>query len=121
MLNLNSVMVFSQSPEKLGDFYSKVFGKKPDWTGGEFLGFKVGAGMMVIGPHDKVKGRNLHPERIMFQFETSEMLTEFERISKLGAKVIAKPYHPAEAEDEWLGTLEDIDGNYFQLLSPMEM
>ena len=63
MLNLNSILVFSQNPESLVEFYKKVFQKDADWTGGDFTGFKVGDGMVVFGPHDKVHGKNTNPER----------------------------------------------------------
>jgi len=39
----------------------------------------------------------------------------------LGAKEIASPYKPGEADNMWLSTLSDPDGNYFQLATPMDM
>ena len=120
MLNLNSLLVFSQNPSELVDFYKKVVQKDPDWSGGGFHGFKVGDGYLIIGPHDKVQGKNSSPDRIIFNFETTEVAGEFERIKGLGATVIKEPYHPSEEEKMWLATLADPDGNYFQLASPME-
>lgn len=121
MLNLNQVLVFSANPKKLVEFYSKLFKKKADWTGGEFHVWKVGGGMMGVGPHSAVKGKNKNPEQIMFMFESSDVAGEFNRIKGLGAKVIAKPYHPGEDPKVTMATLEDPDGNYFQLISPMKM
>jgi len=121
MLNFNSILIFSENPEKLVEFYKKVFGADPGWTGGDFSGFKVGDGYITIGPHDKVKGKSQYPERIMFNLETDDVQGEFERIKGLGAKVIADPYHPGEDEKMMLATFADPDGNYFQLNTPMEM
>lgn len=56
----------------------------------------------------------------MFNFETSDVEGEFERLVGLGAKAVAKPYHPGEDPKGLVATLEDTDGNYFQLLTPME-
>jgi hypothetical protein len=32
MLDLRSILVFSEDPRKLSDFYKKVFQKNPDWV-----------------------------------------------------------------------------------------
>lgn len=121
MLNLNSFLLFSENPKKLVEFYKKVFEKDVEWSGGDFSGFAVGNGMIAIGPHDKVHGKNTNPERIIFNFETDDVKGEFERIKKLGAKVVQEPYQPGEEPKMWLATFEDTDGNYFQLASPMKM
>lgn len=121
MLNFNSLLIFSENPGKLVEFYTKVFGEKPGWTGGDFSGFKVGDGIITIGPHDKVHGKSSNPERMMFNLETDDVKGEFDRIKGVGATVVKDPYQPSEAEDMWLATFADPDGNYFQLNTPMEM
>ena len=121
MLNFNSILVFSENPKKLSEFYKKVFQKDPEWSGGEYSGWKVGTGFFTVGPHSEVKGQSANPQRIIVNFETDDVEGEFERIEKLGAKVIAKPYHPEEEEKMMLSTFADPDGNYFQLASPMEL
>ena|SRR3990167_10724783 len=122
MLNLSSVMVYSEKPKVLSDFYKKVLQVEPDWSDGDYSGFQAGSGYMIIGFHDKVHGKNVNPERNFFNLETSDVKSEFERIKKLGAIVIKAPYHPKEADrnnsDEQIATFADPDGNYFQLLSP---
>ena len=120
MLNFNSVMISSEDPKALAEFYKSVFQKAVDWSGGDFVGFQVGDGNLVIGPHDKVHGKCSSPERIILNFETSDVAGEAERIKGLGAKVIAEPYQPDEAETMWIATFADPDENYFQLVSPME-
>ncbi len=115
MLGLDSILVFSENPKKLGEFYSKVLDEKPGWTEGEYVGFKVGTSFIMVGPHDKVHGMNRTPERILINFSTKDVEKEFKRIEKLGAKVIAKPYHPKEDDKMMLATFADPDGNYFQL------
>lgn len=119
MLNLNSILVFSDNPKKLVEFYKKVLQMKPGWEGGDFVGFKAGDAYLTIGPHDKVHGKSKNPERIIFNFETRNVETEFARIKKLGARVIATPYHPGEDKTMTLATFADPDGNYFQLNTPM--
>ncbi len=121
-LNLNNVMLNSADPHRLADFYSKVLGAPdPEWSDevNGWFGFKVGDGSIAIGPHSEVKGRNVHPGRIMLNFETPDVEGEFERIKALGADVVAEPYEPAGAGGMRMCTFADPDGNYFQLMSPM--
>ncbi len=119
MLNFNSILLFSENPEALADFYKSVFEKNPDMVGDGYFGFMVGSGFFTIGPHDKVKGENSNPERVLLNFEAEDVQQEFERIKNLGATVIAEPYQPSESEEEmWIATFADPDNNYFQLMSP---
>lgn len=120
MLSLNSILLFSEHPTELVAFYKEVFQKDPDWSGGDFNGFDMGAGELIIGPHSKLQGKNTSPERMMINLETDDVDREFKRIKELGAKVVAEPYHPKEEESMTIATLSDIDGNYFQLTSTME-
>lgn len=118
MLNFGSFFIFSENSEKLADFYQKVFAKDPDWNMEGYFGFMVGKTAVTIGQHDKVKGKNPNPERIMFNLETEEVEEEFKRIKSLGADIIAEPYHPGEDPKTTIATFADIDGNFFQLMTP---
>jgi predicted enzyme related to lactoylglutathione lyase len=120
MLSLNSLLLSSEVPKKLVDFYRQVLAREPKWQEGEYSGFEVGACALVIGPHSKVQGQTKNPERIMFNFETSDVKGEFERMKGLGAKVIAQPYHMGDDQDFLIATLADPERNYFQLVSPMK-
>ncbi len=120
MLNFGSVLIFSEDPKRLADFYKKIFQKNPDWSESGYYGFKAGSGVIVFGPHDKVHGRNGNPERVLFNFETGDVKGEFERIRKLGAPVVAEPYNPGEDGNMLIATFSDPDNNYFQLVTPME-
>lgn len=120
MLNFNSLLIFSENPKVLSEFYEKVFESKPGWEQDGYYGFQVGSFYVMVGPHDKVHGKNANPERLIFNFETADVEKEFERIKGLGAAVIAEPYHPDENSDMMLATLADLDGNYFQLATPMK-
>ena len=115
-----SLLIFSERPGALADFYAKVLDTEPNWSGGDFKGFKIGATGLAIGPHEKVRGNNMQPERIIVNFETANVKEECERLKAMGAKVIAEPYQPAEDESMWVATFEDPDGNYFQITTPFE-
>ncbi|MGH9155880.1 MAG: VOC family protein [Acidimicrobiales bacterium] len=122
-LNLNSVMLGSEDPAALADFYGQVFGApNPEWSdpANGWFGFQAGEGGLAIGPHSEVKGTNDEPGRIMVNFSTSDVAGEFARIKGLGADVVAEPYEPGGGGGMQLCTFADPDGNYFQLSSPWE-
>ena len=118
MLNLNSVMIGTKQPKVLAAFYEKVIGKPPGMADEEygFYGWEVGAASLSILDHSQMAGPTKDPGRIMFNFETSQVKEEYERIKALGGAVIKEPY---EMEGGWIATLADPDGNYFQLVTPM--
>ena len=118
MLNLSSIMIGSEDPKALSEFYTKVLGE-PGWEDSTYTGWQAGKGTLMIGPHSEVKGRNETPGRIILNFETPDVKLEFERIKGLGVTVEREPYQPDGASGMWLATFEDPDGNYFQLASPM--
>ncbi len=120
-LNLNNVMLGSEDPKRLADFYMKVLGKpNPDWSdeANGWFSWQAGDGSLAIGPHSEVKGMNPQPGRIMLNFSTSDVRGEFERIKGVGAEVIAEPYEPGGGM--LMCTFADPDGNYFQLATPWE-
>lgn len=119
MLNFNSILLSSENPKQLAEFYGKVFDKKPDMDEEGYTGFMVGSCFLTIAAHDKVHGKNLNPERFIFNLESKDVKGEFERIKKLGAKVVVEPYQMKGMEG-WIATFADPDGNYFQLLPPWE-
>lgn len=122
MLNLNSILLSSAHPKKLITFYETVLGiKSESWGDDEWGGFKVGNSWLTIGPHDKVHGPAKEPERILINFESEDVEKDFERMEKSGAAVVQKPYHPGQDESMTIATFKDPDGNYFQLMSPMDM
>jgi len=120
MLTLNTVMIGSDDPKSLSEFYTKVLGK-PAWEDSAYVGWQAGSSWLMIGEHSEVKGRNEMPGRIILNFETPDVKGEFDRIKGLGAAVQQEPYQPGgvDAPEMWIATFEDPDGNYFQLASPM--
>ncbi len=118
-MNLNSILIGSDDPQRLADFYSKLFGE-PMWNEGGFIGWMIGSGALTVGPHDQVSGTNADPARIIWNIESADVKGDFERFKSAGATVIRDPYNPGEESDDGLiATLADPDSNYFQLMSPM--
>lgn len=118
MLDLKSLLLFSENPKELADFYSKLLEKSPEMENSGYYGFLAGSTFLTIGPHDKVHGTNPNPQRMLINFDTEDVKGEFERVKGIGAKVVKEPYQPDEAQEMWITTFEDPDGNYFQLTTP---
>jgi len=118
MLNLSSVMIGTMQTKALVNFYEKVLGKPAEMIDTEagFYGWQVGDGYFGILEHSEMGGKTRDPGRVMLNFETTNVSEEFERIKALGGVVIREPYNLG---DEWIATLADPDGNYFQLMNPM--
>jgi predicted enzyme related to lactoylglutathione lyase len=119
-MNLNSILIGSEDPQRLVDYYAKLFGE-PAWSDGGYTGWVIGSGAVMIGPHDQVTGKNTHPGRIIWNIESPDVKGDFERFKAAGATVVRAPYTPGEEDrdDGLIATFADPDDNYFQLTSPM--
>ena len=62
-MNLNSILIGSEDPERLTAYYTRLFGE-PGWNEGGYHGWLIGTGALTVGPHDQVKGRNAQPGQI---------------------------------------------------------
>jgi predicted enzyme related to lactoylglutathione lyase len=118
MLNLNSVMIGTKQPQIMAAFYEKALGKPAEMVDQEngFWGWQAGSAFISILDHSEMGGNAKDPGRVMFNFETSQVKEEFERIKAFGGTVIREPYQMGGG---WIATLADPDGNYFQLVTPM--
>ena len=120
-MKLNGVMLGSENPKVLGEFYNKIFGKA-GWQEGEWYGYSVNGGQFMVGPHSEIKGSNKEPARIMINLECKDVKADFEEMKGKGAKVIAEPYQPDadKSAKVWIATLADPNGNFLQLSTPWE-
>lgn len=117
MLNLNSVMIGTEDPEKLTEFYKKVFAKDPDMSEEGWSGWQMGSCFFGVGKHSEVTGESKEKDRIILNYETKDVEGEFQRIKDTGAEVVKEPY---EMGGMWIATFKDPDNNLFQLMSPWE-
>jgi predicted enzyme related to lactoylglutathione lyase len=116
-VNFNSILIGSEDPQRLADFYTKLFGE-PSWNDGGYTGWMIGSGSVTVGPHDQVTGKSPQPGRIIWNIESADVRGDFERFKAAGANVVREPY-TYEGEEGLIATFADPDDNYFQLMSPM--
>jgi predicted enzyme related to lactoylglutathione lyase len=118
-VNFNSILIGSENPERLVDYYTKLFGQ-PGFSDGGYSGWQLGTGYVTVGPHDEVKGKSAAPGRIIWNIETVDVKGEFGRLKDAGAIVVREPYTFEGYPDSWIATLADPDDNYFQLQTPFD-
>ena len=118
-MNFNSIMIGSDDPQALVEYYTRLLGE-PAMSEGGYTGWQIGSGWMTVAPHSEVHGKNDVPGRLIWNIEAADVKGEFERMRAAGAIVIREPYSFEGYPDSWVATIADPDGNYFQLMSPME-
>ena len=119
-MNLNSILIGSEDPARLAEYYTRLFGE-PGWNEGGYHGWLIGTGGVTVGPHDQVHGKNAEPGRLIWNIESDDVVGDCDKFKAAGATLVQEPYHPGEAPDAWIATFSDPDGNYFQLVSPITM
>jgi len=118
-MNFNSILIGSDDPARLVEYYTRLFGE-PTWSDGGYSGWLLGGGAVTVGAHSEVSGRNEQPGRIIWNIESEDVQADFERFRDAGATIVREPYGFEDAPGSSIATLADPDGNYFQLMSPME-
>jgi len=117
---VDSVLISSENPKVLADFYKDKVGLKQTEeieygeAGETGIMFEVGNVSLAILPHSEIHGKNPNPARIMVNIEVDDAEAEAKRLADSGVKVIAEVYH-IEGYG-FVSTFEDPDGNYFQLV-----
>jgi predicted enzyme related to lactoylglutathione lyase len=119
-MDFNSILIGSGDPKRLVEYYTKVFGE-PAFADGDYTGWQLGSGNVTVGPHSEVTGQNAQPGRIIWNIQSDDVRGDFERMKAAGATVVTEPYSFEGQEGSAIATFADPDGNYFQLMSPMEM
>ena len=118
-MNFNSILIGSEDPQRLVDYYSRVLGK-PTFSDGGYTGWQIGSGFVTVGPHSEVKGKNASPGRIIWNIESKDVTGDFDRMKAAGAIVIAAPYSMEGEPSSSIATFADPDDNYFQVMTAME-
>jgi hypothetical protein len=80
-MNLNSVLIGSEDPKPLVDYYTKLFGA-PSGSEGGYTWWQVGTGGFTVSEHSEVKGKSAHPGRVIWNIETTDVKGDFEKLPR---------------------------------------
>lgn len=117
-MDFNSILIGSEDPARLVEYYTKVLGEQ-GFSDSGYTGWKIGSGYVTVGPHSEVHGQNASPGRIIWNIESQDVAGDFERMKAAGAIVVTEPYSFEGQSGFAIATFADPDDNYFQLMSPM--
>jgi predicted enzyme related to lactoylglutathione lyase len=118
-MDFNNLLIGTDDPQRLADYYRKLFGE-PTYEDGGYTTWQIGSGYISVGAHSEVKGKSTHPGRLIWNIETRDVQAEFDRMKAAGAIVVKEPYGFEGYPDAMIATLADPDDNYFQLMTPMD-
>ena len=119
-MNFNNIMIGTDNAEAMVEYYTKLFGK-PAFDDGGFVGWRFGEGVVSIGAHSEVHGKNQQPGRLIWNMDEADVRGTFDKLKAAGAIVVQEPYTMDGFPDFVIATLADPDGNYFQLTTPSDM
>ncbi len=110
------VIVHSEQPERLIEFYKDVVGLVPHFgvTPGAFSAGSSSFVDLIVEPHGEVKGEAREPQRVMLNFVVDDIVAE-----QCVLKSRDVPFVRDATEEPGVGlfaTFEDPDGNYCQLI-----
>ena len=91
-MDFNNILIGSEDPKRLADYYTKLFGT-PTWDDDGYVGWMIGSGAVTVGPHDQVHGRNPEPGRIIWNIETPDVKGEFERLKAAASESRPRAVH----------------------------
>ncbi len=112
-----SVCLWSPDYEKLAAWYESILGFKvqrrltlPDDTG---VDFDFAPTYFYVGKHNKVKGKNKDPYRIMIGFNVKSVTEVYKELKAKKVTIIAKPF-AGPPGGFWCMTIADPEGNLIQ-------
>ena len=58
-MNFNSILIGSEDPQRLVDYYTNLFGE-PTMSESGYTGWMLGSGFVTVGPHEDRKSTRLN-------------------------------------------------------------
>jgi predicted enzyme related to lactoylglutathione lyase len=110
---LDSMLLSSTDPDRLGHWYVTAFDPDHDTKAGDYRVLTFGDVAVLIDTRADISPRNPEAGRLILNFAVDDARAVATRLDELGATWVA-PLE--EREDALFGTVEDPDGNYVQVI-----
>ena len=111
---LAGVIIWSESIDKLVNFYHNVLDFPIHSVRSNFVAFSFGDVRLSIGQHSGIQGFAKAPNRIMLNLATDNIQSTYAHLCERGVPFLRMPER--EHGGHWIATFSDPDGNVLQLL-----
>ena len=134
MFNETRILIWSENPDKLMEFYRDVLELKleektdiPEKDGiasdyGYMFFVSESGDKVWIGRHSEVKGVSKEPVRIMHNLYTDDVQKWYEKVKKSGCIILCEPTKTPFFSDSlpwYVSTFLDPDGNAWQFMGTL--
>jgi len=109
--NLESLLLASDDPARLRDWYATALDAHPDADG--FVQF--GAVGMLMDKRDDLAPRTVEPGRVILNYHVTDIQAHRRHLDALGVRWISDVEYRGDG-GAWFATVVDPDGNYVQLI-----
>jgi predicted enzyme related to lactoylglutathione lyase len=114
---LDSMLLASTDPERLGDWYATAFDPAEDARVDGYRVLRFGGFHLLIDQRDDVAASSAEPARMILNFDVPDARGTASRLDVLGATWLAGL---EDRDGSWFATAVDPDGNYVQLIELSE-
>jgi len=111
--SLDSILLASTDPERLGTWYAAALDPEDDSEMGGYRMLKFGAFSVVIDTRSDIGDTNPEPGRIILNFDVADARATAARLEDLGVKWLAEL---EDRDGSLFATAIDPDGNYVQII-----
>ena len=109
--NLESLLLASDDPARLRDWYATALDAHPDPDGF----FRFGPVGMLVDKRDDLAPRTVEPGRVILNYHVTDIQAHRRRLDALGVEWVGEVEYRDDS-GAWFGTVVDPDGNYVQLI-----
>ena len=111
--SLDSILLASTDPERLGAWYATALDPEEDTKMDEYRILKFSGFHVLIDTRSDIGEMNPEPGRIILNFDVADARSIAERLDDLGAQWLAEL---EDRDGSLFATAIDPDGNYVQII-----
>lgn len=111
--SLDSILLASTDPERLGTWYAAALEPEEDTKVNGYWVLKFGSFHVLIDRRSDIVDTNPEPGRVIFNFDVADARAIAARLDDLGVKWLAEL---EDRDGSLFATAIDPDGNYVQII-----
>lgn len=110
---VDSMLLATTAPERLGDWYATAFEPRTDTTMNGYRMLRFGTFHLVIDSRDDIDDTNPEPGRVIVNFDVADVRAVAARMDGMGVRWLAGL---EDRDGSLFATAIDPDGNYVQII-----